>query len=668
MNRETTDLTLFVRRTEEEIAAWDRNQIVEALIRETGISRKIAEDVSREVERQIFSSGISLLTSQLIRELVNAKLIERGLEDAVRRHARLGFPLYDVENFILHPNRERASVPHGPEGTNMILAEGIKRDYALNHVFSPSVAEAHIKGDIHLHDLGFIDRLVSVHDSLVQLKRTGLDFPMALTVAKPARHAEVLLAHLIRFTALLRTYVSSFVSWEGVNISFAPYIEGMDDREITQFAQMFVYEFSQLPAATGGQAMSTDIHLYWDIPEEMSAWPMIGPGGQETGRTCSTYLDASRRLVRAFIKVYLEGDAGGRPFIFPRPVFHISRALTDGEDRVFLREVSELAIEKGNPCFFFERKEDGFIRPPCPHFIAHNGAINLPRLGYRAKGEDEKLSSCLKEVVDVVVTSHLDKKRFIERLISYGEEGPFAFLLRKMLQGPYLNLENAFFVTGLVGLNELTHIHCGAPAHTSFSQTEFALSIVRKIREELEKGGRKTGVKLMLGQLPAEALAHRFARLDLRFYSPESGRFIKGDLSRGEIYYTDTSFFPPEANVAAMKRLKAEGEFHAFVEKGATCYIWLGNDRLSVNEVEDLILHAFRETRCKELVLAPDFTLCQECGQSLRGRWSSCPACGTAQVDVMSIITQYFSRVSRWNKGKVAELKDRFRYQSLLNP
>jgi len=114
MNRETTDLTLFVHRSEEDIVRWDRERIVEALIRETGVGREVAEEISREVERQIFSSGISLLTSQLIRELVDAKLIERGMEEAVRRHARLGFPLYDVEQLLLHPNREQASVPMDP--------------------------------------------------------------------------------------------------------------------------------------------------------------------------------------------------------------------------------------------------------------------------------------------------------------------------------------------------------------------------------------------------------------------------------------------------------------------------------------------------------------------------------------------------------------------------
>jgi ribonucleoside-triphosphate reductase len=112
---ETTDITLFVRTSGEEVARWNRRRIVEALIREAGIDEATAEAISREVEKQIVSSGISLLTTALIRELVDAKLIERGLEQARRLHARLGFPLYDVPALIFHRTRI-TQCPPSPEG------------------------------------------------------------------------------------------------------------------------------------------------------------------------------------------------------------------------------------------------------------------------------------------------------------------------------------------------------------------------------------------------------------------------------------------------------------------------------------------------------------------------------------------------------------------------
>ena len=91
-SRETTDLALFVRTSDEDLITWDRRRIVQALVRETLVDEDTAETISREVEEMIFTSRITMVTAPLIRELVNAKLIERGLEKPRRRHTRLGVP------------------------------------------------------------------------------------------------------------------------------------------------------------------------------------------------------------------------------------------------------------------------------------------------------------------------------------------------------------------------------------------------------------------------------------------------------------------------------------------------------------------------------------------------------------------------------------------------
>ena len=119
-DRETTDMALFVRTSSETLSDWNRQRIVDALLRETTIDLETAENISREVEEQIIASKISLVTAPLIRELVDVKLIEKGLEEARKMHTRLGVPLYDVDQLILHPNRENANVPHGPDRKSVV--------------------------------------------------------------------------------------------------------------------------------------------------------------------------------------------------------------------------------------------------------------------------------------------------------------------------------------------------------------------------------------------------------------------------------------------------------------------------------------------------------------------------------------------------------------------
>ena len=110
-NTETTDMTLDVRTSGEDLTGWDRGKIVEALILETGLDQQTSEEISIEVEEVIKNAHIKCITAPLIRELVDSKLIERGLEEIRKKHTRLGVPIYDVDQLILHPTRKMPMCP-----------------------------------------------------------------------------------------------------------------------------------------------------------------------------------------------------------------------------------------------------------------------------------------------------------------------------------------------------------------------------------------------------------------------------------------------------------------------------------------------------------------------------------------------------------------------------
>ena len=313
---------------------FSRERIVEALVRETLLDQETAGLIGREVEEQIRAFHTRTLTAPLIRELVDAKLLEHGLEGARRLHTRLGMPLYDVEQLLLAPNKENANIPHGPEATNLTLAENIKKEYALLRVFSPEVADAHMRGDLHLHDLGFIDRPYCSGQSLEYVKKFGLNFPHALSIAKPARHPEVLLAHMVKFSAALQSHFAGAIGWDAVNVFFAPFLVGLPDREVRQLAQILIYEYSQQAVARGGQAIFSDINLYWETPKHFETVPAIGPGGEYTGKTYADYLPEAQRFVKALFEVYLGGRRRRAALLLPQAArAHHREALPDPRAR-----------------------------------------------------------------------------------------------------------------------------------------------------------------------------------------------------------------------------------------------------------------------------------------------------------------------------------------------
>jgi len=683
--KETTDLALFVRTSSETISDWNRQRIVDALLRETNIAQEVAEKISREVEEQIISSKISLVTAPLIRELVDAKLIEYGLEEARKKHTRLGVPLYDVDQLILHPNRENANVPHGPEATNLTLAERIKKEYALLNVFSQEIGDAHMRGDIHLHDLGFIDRPYCSGQSLEYIKKFGLNLPNSLSMAKPAKHPEVLLAHMVKFAAALQSHFAGAIGWDAVNLFFAPYLGGLSDREIHQLAQMLIYEFSQQAVARGGQAIFTDINLYWEVPKHFEKVMAIGPGGEFTGKTYAEYAPEAQRFVWALFDVYREGDAVGRPFFFPKPLVHITEKFFQTPGHLdFLAHICEVAAEKGNTYFVFDRGSTAKVSECCRlsfkleeadledaqypwrmrYCALQNVTLNLPRLAYQSAGSDDQLFNKIAQVFNIAVQAHLQKKAFLERLLALGADGPLALLTMNKDGLPYLRLGRATYLIGMVGLNEMVQIHLGKQLHESDEALKFGLKVIAYMKLLADKMSRQYNMRFVLEQTPAESTAYRFAKLDLRDFSPRAGYIVKGDISRGEIYYSNSTYLNVGAPLNPIERVRKEGLFHPLIEAGALTHLWLGEARPSKDSLANFIIKVFRNSQNDQIAFSPEFTACPDCARTSRGLQAKCPYCGSANVEGITRITGYFTKISSWNKGKLGELKDRFRNQN----
>ncbi|UCD06645.1 MAG: anaerobic ribonucleoside-triphosphate reductase [candidate division WOR-3 bacterium] len=680
--RETTDYALFVRTSDDDFVAWDRERIIRALENETGLERNLAEKISEETEETILNSNVHLVSSSLIREIVNVKLIEHGLEHSRLRHMRLGIPLYDADKIILFANRENANIPHNPEATNMTIAETVKKQYMLSEVFSRDVADAHIRGDIHLHDLGFGDRPYCSGQSLEYVKKFGLNLPNALSIARPARHPDTMLAHMVKFSAALQGHFAGAIGWDAVNIFFAPFLTGMSDRDIHQLAQMMIFEYSQQSVARGGQAIFSDLNLYWEIPKHFRDVPAIGPGGEYTGKKYGDYAEDAQKFVWALFDVYMDGDGTGRPFFFPKPLVHITEDFftTPGYED-FLNHISDVSSKRGNTYYVFDRGQTAKISECCRlsfkleesdlkdahtpwkmrYTALQNVTLNLPRAALLANGSDQQLYKQLDELLQLVVKAHVQKKIFIEKLISLKQEGPLALLTMERDGEPYLRLYRATFLVGLLGLNELVQYHTGREMHEDEGAFRFGLKVLSYLYLRIRELSKTHNIRLVMEQTPAESAAHRLARLDLEHFTDQASGIVKGDAASNSVYYTNSTYLNVGTTIDPITRVQLEGKFHDLIEAGALTHIWLGETQPPKESVANFVVKTFRNSRNAQIAFSPEFTTCNNCFKTTRGLQHQCPHCRSENVDHITRVTGYFTKVSGWNKGKKAELKDRYR-------
>jgi anaerobic ribonucleoside-triphosphate reductase len=680
---EATDLALMVDAlAQEERSPWNAGRIQQALVVEAGVEPGLAGEIALEVEEDLQRWGRDRVTTTVIREMVNVKLFQRGLGAKLRDHSRIGLPLYDLETMMLSPNKENSNTTHNPESINLTIAEMVLKEYALSKVFSSDVAAAHLAGDIHLHDLGMVNRPYCSGQSLAYVAKYGLDLPSITSVSGPAKHPEVLLAHLLKMTSVLQNNFAGAIGWDAVNVFFAPYLEECDDAKMKQLAQMLIFEFNQLAGGRGGQVAFTDINLYYEIPEHFRNVPAIGPGGIPTGKTYGEYADLSKRFLRALFSVYLEGDSRGQPFFFPKPLFHITDAFfrEPGWEEM-LHLACLVAAEKGNTYFVFDRGGVAKLSECCRlsfeltsedlaeaatpwkmRFCAmQNVTINLPRLAYRSGGDATLLFGLLDEVMELAGKAHLQKRRFVEEILALGAKGPLAVLCVGHDGESYLRLRKSAFLVGILGVNEMVRFLTGKELHETPEAMELGLAVVRYMQLKCDQLAERYGLKIVLEQTPAESTAHRMARLDLRDFAELAAGTVRGNPAKGDVYYTNSTHFPYELPMDPITRVLEEGRFHPMINAGAITHVWMGEHRPDPGALASFVRKTFDGTESAQLAFSPEFTVCNDCGRVVRGLKECCSSCGSSSVDGITRITGYFTRTSSWNAGKRAELRDRRR-------
>lgn len=670
---------VYVRRSDEQVVRFDPQRIVDALVREAHVDVELATKISQEVTEAIARSGVRALSSALIRELVNVKLLECGLEAAHRAHSRLGVPLYDADRLIRQSARENEAPPQGPEGTSLLLAEAIKREYAIREVFSEEVAEAHLTGMIHIQQLGAVDRPYALTSSLDYLKRYGIALPYGFASARPARHPEVLLAHLVKFSAALQGYLAGPVVWDSVNVTLAPYLTNMDDRDLRQLAQALLFELSAPAVARGGQVIACDVHLDWEVPAYLAHRPALGPHGEEIGEPYAAYGEIARRFLRQLLEVYREGDGEGRPFLTPRLVLHLTERFATIEGyREFLDVLCDVLGHRGGLRVVFDRdvRRSFFSRFGVLFETGHERAetwrwrtatlqaiaLNLPRLGYRADGDLLAFLHHLSEVMELVAQAHLEKRIFLEKLMALGEGGPLALLARRHPEMTFLKLAWTTHLICPFGLDEVVWLFTGQHVHESDQAVEMALRITAHMVHEAERLSAKHKVRLIVADSTDELAAHRLARLDMRSpFAPRAADVVSGDSERGDVYYSRPFKVLPRAPVRAFERVRIEGLLQELGIFGAITPIWLSEKATAPEPLAALISRGFFQTHSAGILPAPEFTLCLDCGRCMRGLHRQCPHCQSVRLDGLAIGTHAFGRLSTWNRGLLAEWRDRYR-------
>ncbi len=679
-NTTTTDLSLLVTgSTHDEIMPWEKSRVSQALVKEAELSSSVADSIATAVEARVLDSGLGQISTSLIRELVDNELLTRGYRKKLARQTLIGMPAYDLDQLIFSKSNENSNITtNNPEAINLAVAENTMKQYMLQRVFSVETANAHLTGMIHIHDLGYPRVYCSSH-SLEYIKKYGLELGNLDTASAPAVHARTLTGHLNTFLASLQAYYAGALGVGYINVLYAPYVEGMTNEEMRQEAQYLIFSGSQNAFSRGGQTLFLDFNIHTGIPSYLKNISAIGPGGKYTGKTYKEYEQESQRFTRAMLDVWRAGDRYGNVFAFPKCDIHVSQeSFDDPRQYELLKYACEIASENGTPYFIFDRDEvtlsaccrlrtqikDNYMieHPESMRFCGfQNVTINLPQAAYRAgKGDVNRLYEEIDRAMELAMQAHLEKKKFIAELMK-GPGMPMWEVGKIAKDGrPYIDLDKATYIIGIIGLNECLQYLMGKELHEDKEVYKLGLRIISFMNLKAKDYGEKYNLHVALEESPAESATRRLAKIDLREY-PEAASVVKGDIDSDESYYTNSIHFRADAPISLVDRIVGQSRFHTLIESGAILHAFIGEQRPSPGSVLSLIRKTWENTQAAQLTISPEFTVCNDCRNQSRGLRDNCSSCGQENVYGITRIVGYFSRVNNWNRSKIGELKDRHR-------
>ena len=141
---------MYVRTSHDSIEEFNSQKIIQSLVREGSLPLELSQKITEEVENRIYKFQTTYLTGSLIREMVDNVLLEHGYEEYRNKLARLGMPVFDVQEMF-------TNVENNQNGTEDILFETGKHvlsEYLLTNTLPKDVADSHLSGDLHISNPG----------------------------------------------------------------------------------------------------------------------------------------------------------------------------------------------------------------------------------------------------------------------------------------------------------------------------------------------------------------------------------------------------------------------------------------------------------------------------------------------------------------------------------
>ena len=475
---------MYVRTSHASIEEFNSHKIIQSLVREGSLPLELAQKITEEVENRIYKYQTTYLTGSLIRELVNSVLLEHGHEEYRNKLARLGLPVYDVQEMISNLN----NVNNGAEGLLFNTGQTIFAEHLLTNLLPKDVADSHLSGDLHITNPGvwsmipdtiFVNVKELIEDGII-LGGKYLD----VSRIPASKQLDEISSSLSIIISLLSKEASQEIVLDGLVQLFSKHSKSLPELE---------------QKLTNAFATASTTSKYNKTGTIVSIRLQLGSDTKIIDSIINAYKNYTKITPIPKIGLIIDHDKG--------KITDVSQSLSEiillGGKVMFAQgQISSYGVTNGST------KNTGTLS-----IILQSVSINLPRLAFESNKDETYFRARLALLMKPTLSSMALRKKDISDLTRRGLNP----ILAKNTQ--YMQRSSVSLVVNLVGLKEAVFNILG------FRDNKEGRGILHKVIETAvdvaAKKGKELGDSVAICMTETEG-SHRFATLDGEKYGKNS--------------------------------------------------------------------------------------------------------------------------------------------------
>ena len=580
---------MYVRTSGESIEEFNSHKIIQSLVREGSLPLELAQKITEEVENRIYKYQTTYLTGAIIRDMVNSVLLEHGHEEYRNKLARLGMPVYDVQEMVSNLD----DVDNGAEGILFNAGQRIFAEHLLTNVLPKDVADSHLSGDLHISNPGVWSMIPdTIFVNVKELIDDGIDLGgkyLDVSRITPSKQLDEITSSLSIIISLLSKEASQEIVLDGLVTLFNKHSKSLSELE-----QKLTNAFATASTTTKYNKISTNISIRLQL-------------GTDT------------KIINSIINAY-------KNYLTITPIPKIGLIIDNEKGKItdVSQSISEILLLGGKVMIAKGQISSngvtsGSTKSTTPLAITlQSVSINLPRLAFESNKDETYFRARLALLMKPALDSMALRKKEISDLTRRGLNP----ILAKNTQ--YMQKSSVSLVINLVGLKESVFNILG------FKDNKDGRAVLHKVIQTAvdvgAKKGKELGDNVTICMTDTEG-STRFATLD------------------GEKYGKNSSLNSMESDFYSQGTVINSSEIHDYTNKtevisesNKLSKLLNGGLLITLDIDKDLKVDEIKKSIEKTTELVPSFKLvrqtsiCGECGFKDQPFEDKCPKCKSPYI------------------------------------